>query len=594
MNPAILALPMLATQTANVVTIDLDNLKRQPIATIEQRRTAWDQLHAVAAIQGIVNRNSPQLYIYWCGKEGWLDRFWMNRIDGRWVQRQSPTINSVDDLLIRFRKVIKGVVVWDEKVPATANLASTAAGLFDLIPIRYDLNPGSLYMQWTQNTAGPKLPIKQWLIEKDGTPKFKGGESRSPKNEAYRWAISQWIRPGRCNPKFLAYYPDAFWLSTPRDVPLERTLLSNHDFFISQRAFFFDLGPWDDEAPDDDLQQIPGTDARTLRELLLANYRLNKGRFTHVGGFTPWDQKYTDHTGRKHGAVASEWRYAEILSCFNAYMDADAAGLHAMANASVFTHQPIPRVVKQRHQVDLTPHLDANEQVKAQHYVAIYGGDYDSAAWLYSRLPEMWLESERGDVPIGWPFNPALQERFPTGLLFARETATANDAFIAGDSGMGYLNPGYLVPPRRWSDLPSGLKEWEKLNRIYYQRWDLDVTGFVIDGNAPPMSTETLHAYARFSPGGVVAQKIPILSLVEGVPFIRMGADITRNDESSAQLVLERQGGSTPSFSIHRTILWSPSDLKKLVMRLEALPNTVVVDPRTLLALAKKHQQKVP
>ncbi len=38
--------------------------------------------------------------------------------------------------------------------------------------------------------------------------------------------------------------------------------------------------------------------------------------------------------------MPSDWRYAEILSCFNAYMDADAIGYSAMANASFYQHYP--------------------------------------------------------------------------------------------------------------------------------------------------------------------------------------------------------------------------------------------------------------
>ena len=57
----------------------------------------------------------------------------------------------------------------------------------------------------------------------------------------------------------------------------------------------------------------------------------------HVGGFLPWDKKYTNvgPSGGKHDPVLGEWHYAEILSCYNAYMDADALGYSSMANASV-------------------------------------------------------------------------------------------------------------------------------------------------------------------------------------------------------------------------------------------------------------------
>ncbi len=164
----------------------------------------------------------------------------------------------------------------------------------------------------------------------------------------------------------------------------------------------------------------------------------------------------------------------------------------------------------------------------------------------------------RGSVPLGWAFNPNLDARFPVGLAHARATATPADAFITGDSGAGYINPGYLVPPRRWSGLPSGLDAWVRHSRPLYRRWDLRVTGFIIDGNAPEMTSEVRRAYARMSPGGVVAQKIPPTSLVEGVPFLRMGADMDGKPRRQRGRHRIRRGGETPSFKIYRTILWSP------------------------------------
>lgn len=70
---------------------------------------------------------------------------------------------------------------------------------------------------------------------------------------------------------------------------------------------------------------------------------------------------------------------------------------------------------------------------------------------------------------------------------------------MAGDSGAGYLNPGYLTPPRPHSGLESGLAAWERHCTAFYRRWDLDVTGFVIDGFASGLSLEGRDAYARVS-----------------------------------------------------------------------------------------------
>ena len=274
------------------------------------------------------------------------------------------------------------------------------------------------------------------------------------KCDALLWAVEHYLKTGKCNARYSTYYPDAWWLTGKARVSPINTLLCNHDYFIAKRAFFFDLGPWDDEAPNDDPGQRPGTDLQTLRQVLAAAYRATDRGVIHVGGFTPWDQKYTDYTGGKHGGVPTEWRYAEILSCYNAYMDADAPGLHAMANASVFQHYPLAERYTQENlpkAADLKAkgYIERTGKVTARNFASIYVGDYDSAAWLYQKLPEIWDDPNRGKIPLGWAFNPALAQRFPVGLAYTRATATPNDTFITGDSGFGYLNPGFLVPPRR-------------------------------------------------------------------------------------------------------------------------------------------------
>ena len=330
--------------------------------------------------------------------------------------------------------------------------------------------------------------------------------------------------------------------------------------------------------------------------MLAAAYEASHGGMTHIAGFTPWDQKYTRHTGGKHEGVATEWRYAEILSCYNSFMDADAPGIHAMANASVFRRFPLadrypqtnrPTVVSLRAKGYLTEAWS----VSPRNYASIYVGDYDSAAWLYQRLPAVWDDPARGQVPLGWAFNPALAERFPVGLAYTRSTASPSDTFIAGDSGFGYLNPGYLVPPRMWSALPSGLGAWEAVCREGYCRWDLRVTGFVIDGNAPPMSAAVKAAYARFSPGGVVAQNVPRTSLVEGVPFLRMNDDL-ENPEEGAHVIaaaFPRKAGAT-NFGIFRTKLWTPTAHKQMFDSLRRdRADIEVVKPHTLLELLRRH-----
>jgi hypothetical protein len=532
------------------------------------RRRDWDEQHLVSALQGLVNRDKPRLYVFLVGSDGQTDHFWLDylRSPDHWLANYAlESVPTVPALLKRFSAYYHGVVVYDEKDVSSSLVASTIAGAEDVLPVRYDRSPGSLYHELVEDAAGPRLVIRVDLRAVQ-TP-----NSVSRKCGLLRWAMERYLVTGKCDPRHLAYYPNIFGLTSGR-ASLDRTLLCNHDYFIAHKSFFFDLTVWDDEAPGDDLTQAKGEDLRTLLAILHAAHdRLPGNAMIHVGGFTPWDQKYTDHTGGKHEGVATEWRYAEILSCFDAYMDADAPGIAAMANASVFQHFPL----KERYQQPSAPteatlrtkgYLDAGGHVLPGNYATFYVGDYDSAAWLYQKLPSKWSDSARGKVALGWAFDPALELRFPVGLAYARETATANDSFMAGDSGYGYLNPGNLVGERKWSHLPSGLGRWQALCAAGYRRWDLSITGFIIDGNAPAMTAAVKKAYARFSPAGVVAQKIAEREMVEKTPFLRMNADLEKST-AAAQVIgaYPERAPTRAHYQIFRTILWSPTEHERLI-----------------------------
>jgi hypothetical protein len=603
------AAPASALPPAPLYTLDLSATNSLALDQPAQVRATWDTVHFAASLQGIVNRRTPSLYVHLVGgKTGETDRFWLGemRKPGTWLAgRNVKPLRDVAEAAQTFRAAIRGVVAYDERVPATSNVASTIAGVEDLVCLRYDPDPASLYSRLVTDPKGPRLPVKRRLMAPDGSPLFTGRgtipgsatpSTGSAKCDAYIWAKERYLDTGKCDATRLAYYLDAWWIGHPGgDVP--NHTLSNHDYFIARRGFFFDLSMWDDEAPVDDLTQPVGADARTLMAILRTSWACTGGKkMIHVGGFVPWAWKYTNYgqAGGKREGVPAEWRYAEILSCYNAFMDADALGYSAMANASVFSLQPLKPAYKQPRPTlaDLKSRglVLADGLVAPRTFVTIYGGDYDAAAWLYQRLPAIWADPARGTIPVGWAFNPNLADRFAMGMDWARTHAKPGDAFIAGDSGAGYVNPSYLSEPRPWSGLPSGLATWVEHCTRYYRQWDLSITGFVIDGNAPGMGSAGLDAYARFSPDGIIGQKTAHASMHGAMPVVRMAWDLY-SAEAGAEVIASRCKPNKPEFAAYRTILWSPTDLKRLMDNTVAQPRgakVAFVDPYTLMALVKQ------
>ncbi|MFM1918513.1 MAG: hypothetical protein RLZZ303_147 [Candidatus Hydrogenedentota bacterium] len=581
---------------------DMTHLNALDLSDPGQARTAWDEAHLVAALQGIVNRDAPRLFVRFMPQP---DDFWWNHLTSadEWLHgRDVEKVDSVDTLLKIFASRIKGLVVYSEQQWASSNLASTIAGVEDRLPLRHSDTDDSLYARVRKSS----LPFTNDLLRIPtftGTGLITGTETESTgsvKCDAYLWLKQHYLDTGRVSKEYLAFYIDQFWLTAPTKSAFSNATLSNHDFFISKRALFFDLHVWDEEAPVDDPGQTPGTDARTLRELLAGMVKHNAGAITHIGGFTPWAWKYTDHpgAGSQHGGVDTEWRYAQIISSYNGIMDADALGYSGMANASFYQHHPL----EERYPQNTRPTLDdlrkeglllEDGSVAPDHaYACFYMGDYDSAAWFNYHTPLWWQDPAHGEQLCTWAFNPFLDRRAPHAMHFVRKRQSANDWFMFGDSGAGYLNPGELVEPRE-SGLPSGLDAWVRHNLAYARRYDLDITGFIIDGHAKAMGDAGMDAYLQFSPAGIVGQKMKRQGLwKDTMPYLRMRSDIYGAPEQAGSEIAGMVRGLRPEFLFFRTILQSPSWTRDtMAASVAAQPRLKWRDPYRFSLLLRQHER---
>ncbi len=596
---------------------------RMPYATVRlepgpELERAYDELALLVALQGIVNRDAPQLYVLGLSGPGVpdLDGFWWQRMAemGWEVAHQEPhRAESLPELLNIYGDRPRGLVAWDPQVPATQNVAATLAGAMDLLPVPFrPVDTGGVRTLWNE-LREHGWTVATWLIHQDGSSLFTGRgqipgtdqpSTGSAKNDAYRWAIAHYLDTGRSSADHLAYYIDADWLRNPAASSFWNNTLVNHDYYVSHRAFFFDLDPWEDESPVDDPDQVPGTDSRTLAAILAsATRRTDAKRMIHVGGFPPWAFKYTDHRGAggRHAGVPTEWHYAQRLSEYNAFMEADALGFSAIANASFTQHFPLRDHYPQapapdRAELVRRGLVGQDGQVVPGRYLAFYVGDFDAPSWLYQAGPSLWGDPERGSVPLSWAFNPNLSLRAGPAMAWTRSVATPNDSFVAGDSGAGYLNPGSLEEPRP-SGLPSGLSVWVEHCARFYRQWDLDVTGFVIDGYAPGLTQEGLEAYATFSRGGLVGQKVPPHALVAGMPVLTMATDLGGSPRDAAEAIARLYAPvAGPQFAVARAILQKPSWYRAVTDLASGETSdggkaVTVLDLRTLLALVAVHER---
>lgn len=603
-----------ADQQRPIACFDLKYTLKADYTDSLQLLSVWDDLHTVSVLQGIVNRKAPRLYVnYVVESAREIDTYWWNkyRRPGQWLaDRDTLPVADIEQLVRYFRDDIRGVVVYDPLVASTSNVASAVAGIENLIAVRYDLRPRSLYMRLVVN--GPELPVRVWLVQPDGTPLFTGqgiipqtsrASSGSVKNDPYLWFIERYMKTGRCNGAYAGYYIDQKWREAPLQAVPNHHTLTNHDFFVSRRAFFFDLSPWADEPATDDPGQVPGLDRLTLAELLSEAYRLNKGKqFCYIGGFPAWAFKYTHRVGGGHEDVATEWEFSKMISAYNAFKDADAIAYGALANASFWQHFPLKKQYPQPWitTAELKERGLLNQaggvQTEGKNYLIFYVGDYDASAWITQRTPDIWDDPDRGKLPLMWSVSPVLATRVPMVMHNFRTTATPNDYFVAADNGAGYLMPGMLQEPRDLSGFPDGLDAWARHCGGWYRKFGLTITGFVIDGEAPALNDRGLDCYASFSPNGIVPQKSPLTRLYKDMPILRSDHDVNESDpKAAARHLVDRIHARPLPFHWFRNILKSPGwyvEVMKEVKRLD--PSIELLDAPAFFELYRRWLRENP
>ncbi|HQL61369.1 MAG TPA: GxGYxYP family putative glycoside hydrolase [bacterium] len=597
-----------------------------------KRTASWqyDVLTLLASLQGLVNRPEPGggvpdhlLYLIYIrdGVISWhqkdIDRYWLERLrspgqllaDYRIIE-----VTDLESLLLdtEIRDHYQKVVLWDERVPSTANVAATMCGVDSLLPVRYDPTPGSLFSDIV--AGGPKIMVGGRLVDNFmgyGTiPQTDRESTRSRKGDAYLWAKIQYLDSLRGDPSELAYYLDGFdWDPNQPGFQcpdLINACLLNHDFFISRKGFFFDLSPWWDERATDEtsllrsiaaeeIRDLPeGVDLDVLKEILKSAEVNTRGerKMIRIGGYIPWWLKYTNHAsvGGKHTPEETQNEFIAVASCFNAYLEPDAYGMGGVANTSVFQHVRLQEPFLQNA-------IPKPRNLEKKVYLLFYMGDFESASWLAQSVPTLWDDACRGSVPLAWGINPTLSDRLPQVFNYLYFTRTGNDFFVGSRSGAGLINPGFLLEGNRpHSGLPGGLDIWVAHNRVLYRQFDIQITGLVDNGNAGEISKPLQEAFFDFSPHGVGAAGpfFEPLSL-RLIPFLQYTDHLSHRMEepigNMIQTIRDHDPGEKPAFQIYRCTLTTPTIIYLLAKELERLfPNQYeIVDPYTFFFLLREN-----
>ncbi len=360
------------------------------------RLSYWEML-MFSCFQGLCNRDQANIFFYYPKKsrESWYSKYpveeirvfyeWYKQYDHlRFEEIQDP-YRLFDDKYKNYRKNVKGLVLVNSQEPEVVNIAANYASIEGLLPITENI------LQ-REEIASSGLSVKR-----DLRGKFQG---RS-KLEINKWAFEhQWPL---CNHSRVAN------LGTPKaseNIPTNSFYTSNRarDFTVAEGGFFFNLASKDE---DYDLKD------QILKEMEPMGY---------VFG---WHQGAGETAHINHLS-----KHAQLALGTSTYA----------ANFSFHSRVDIPGAVERFRRK--TIQQSQPEEIKEKIYLTFVLSDGDSLNFLTRRgQGGQWQLPERGKIPFGWEIQPLLADVAPGLLDYFQATATKNDYFVNGVSGIGYFYP---------------------------------------------------------------------------------------------------------------------------------------------------------
>lgn len=576
----------------NSFVIDETGLEPLTFYTITCKGTP-DEMRLIASLQGLINRaygmDDDHTVLVNYSIDG-TDSFWLKQMTSKGIFTQMNTkkiaVRDMESFYTTFENQLKycGMVTWDANVPATSNVAATVCGADGYLPV---LKGSAVEAKLAEMGVEEKLSLVDKFTGVLGTkiPDTDLDSSGSAKNDAYRWALDKYM--DRCSAYYVGYILDGgvtikgnYWAER---AYAEFNCIENFDYLIARHAFCFDLNPNPDDIVCDDAAQPAGTDHDTFIMILKRRYERAGGEMGQMMGFPPWWIKYTidtpsdtGHNG-KLGGPQLEWLFCEYITSYNMAMEADAAHPCSMSNGSLMYKYRITASEFKNSDVKQEDMLtfDSNNR-----YFTIFVGDYDSSAWMKKYVFNYWKDAVRGTIPLMWAFNPNLSDRIPVIWEYIYENKSDLD-FIVADEGAGYTMPGYFIENKETGELRDAKEGWDvwiEYSKRYYDLFDIDITGFIINSGSGSLEVKGINPdimehFNKISPIGSFtnagSNRKQALALKDGVPYVYLFNEIPFNVDPktgyNSMYNYDKGVMNTFNFSAYRTVVQSPSTIKEVI-----------------------------
>ncbi len=575
------------------------------------RGAPFDIILSAATISGLINRQEVRIYLLSDVDAGILQETLLAHIPTRYHSARGE--EALDEVLAEYRSSVKGLVIYDQHVIDSVNVATTLAGLRDAIVVSPQ-QAERLQQQPYRLPVLADLRVYAW-------------KSRL---QAYRWATHSLLKE----------------TSTRLVAGMRPTIASGlRSYLVATRAFVYWLDPHF-ALPDPSngwtmerclMKRIlrlyePGTPhlgwfideprgvglaSKAALPVLPSDYFYNMEVWTAVRSPAQGPQNEMVGEGRAgmdEGMAGEGMAGASPATTFRqaqhatdnrnvvAGMDEEMAGAspattfrqaqHATDNRNVVAGMDegmagaspaMPSSIPAISLPTLPNHAPA---VPHKIYVSFTFSDGDNLQFNQHRMYHLWQDPARGSFPVGWTISPVLQEAAPALAEYYKRTATERDELIAGASGAGYMRPS------QWPD--KQLSAYLQLTGVRMQRMGLttvEVLDDLVTKFFPYRAWQAAYAksLAPFGLRGILSGDAYTRSgwrVVDDVPLI-LNLGLT----SSVSMALDLIKRNTPTQLTQQHFLsvyidaWkmSPTDIRTII---QALDNRYeVVTPGTLLAM---------
>ncbi len=445
------------TGTSTTSTTSQAAASEDELLVVDIEELSLEEQLTFAALQGIVNREAPTLYLV--GLRSAQDfevdpssEVWLADVIDLPTQRIEP-----DDALRRLLPRTAGLVVWDPAVPhESQDVATTIAGLEDLVPVDPDTAE--------RFTAEFGVEVVRDLRELGLTSPY----------EVIEWAIDN-LGPADA-------YGFPVWTGRPRNnKPIQPGL---RDWAVMHRAFVFDADP--------------ATEPALLGRVL---EMFPPG--TPVYGYPFFDTEIY----KSSGLAVNEGIAAALVADAGHWLvpTTDAA------NLSVHVHLGPAQATARWDDTPRQPDPDTT-------YVLFTISDGDAMGYDQTLLRHLHLDDlDEDTVPLGVSISPYLATDAPRIWDWIVENVPDQVRFMAGPSGAGYAYPyamadldGYLDHSRVLLDR-LGLRSTWILEPPLTPSPSLDVLERFVARTDPSL---LITDYGGYPP------EPPTVSFVDGVPVV--------------------------------------------------------------------------